>query len=339
MLGLIKWSAQMNLRKNIRSLTEIEIETFTDALVELKRKGIYDKFVHWHHHVMNPSIWPWEPNDPNYRNGAHRGPSFLPWHREFLVQLETELQKIDSSITLPYWNWTEESANPESSILWKDNFLGGNGLESDSWRVQTGKFSHSTGNWPVPAYPSEGYPEEGLKRQFGLITPSIPTEEDVALALRESFYDTPPYNQSPFTVGFRNRLEGWVTQRGDPSVTTEGTQLHNRIHVWVGGNMLLMTSPDDPVFFLHHCYVDKVWADWQSRMAERNPNWAPHYAPLKDGPSGHNIDDVLNPWARTVREVLDPAALGYEYGQPVSLFSTSKNLLPDEKEFISPFVQ
>ncbi|HEX5847186.1 MAG TPA: tyrosinase family protein, partial [Rhodoplanes sp.] len=27
--------------------------------------------------------------------------------------------------------------------------------------------------------------------------------------------------------------------------------------------MAPMTSPNDPVFFLHHCFVDKAWADWQ----------------------------------------------------------------------------
>ena len=51
--------------------------------------------------------------------------------------------------------------------------------------------------------------------------------------------------------------------RGDSRVKTVGSQLHNRVHLWVGGNMAPMTSPNDPVFFLHHCFVDKAWADWQ----------------------------------------------------------------------------
>jgi tyrosinase len=59
--------------------------------------------------------------------------------------------------------------------------------------------------------------------------------------------------------------------------------------------MLLMTSPDDPVFFLHRCFIDKVWADWQELQKTNNPDGAPHYAPLQDGPAGHNIDDDLRP--------------------------------------------
>jgi tyrosinase len=87
---------------------------------------------------------------------------------------------------------------------------------------------------------------------------TLPTEDDLKLAMNEIFYDTPNYDQTPFTVGFRNRLEGWITVRGDSRVKTVGSQLHNRVHLWVGGNMALMTSPNDPVFFLHHCFVDKV---------------------------------------------------------------------------------
>jgi tyrosinase len=324
----------MRTRKNVRSLTQGEIDALVNAFLELKRQGRYDTYVHWHHHVMIPSVWSYEPKDPNYRNGAHRGPSFLPWHREFLLQVEEDLRRIDASLSLPYWNWTEDVADPANSPIWSDKFLGGNGVENDHWRVADGPFAYSKGNWPVPAYPEEGYPEPGLKRQFGVYTDSLPNNDDLLLALRESLYDTPPYNSSPFTLGFRNRLEGWITQRGDSRVRTPGTQLHNRVHVWVGGNMILMTSPDDPVFFLHHCFIDKIWADWQESMMENNKDWAPHYAPLRDGPEGHNYDDVLKPWTRRIRDVMDISALGYEYEQPVQIMEA--RALPRVR---SPFME
>ncbi len=122
-----------------------------------------------------------------------------------------------------------------------------------------------------------------------------------------------------FTIGFRNRIEGWVTRRADHRVTTEGSQLHNRVHLWVGGSMVPMTSPNDPVFFLHHCFVDKVWADWQAAQVKANPAGAPHYAPMEANPPGHNFEDVLLPWARRIRDVIDIAALGYGYEAPPSV--------------------
>jgi len=303
------------LRKNVRSLTGAERATFVKALLELKRKGEYDKYVHWHHHVMVPTVLPHEPRDANYRNGAHRGPAFLPWHREFLLQLEGDLRAIEPRVTIPYWDWTQDAElqAPATAPIWADDFMGGNGSEADEWRVQSGPFAHKNGKWPVPPYPDDDLPGPGLKRAFGRILPSLPTKEDLALAMAEIFYDTPNYDRSPFTIGFRNRLEGWVTQRGDARVKTSGSQLHNRVHLWVGGNMAPMTSPNDPVFFLHHCFIDKVWADWQAVQQRENPAAAPHYAPERNGPPGHNLDDRLAPWTHTIQDVLDTTQLGYSY--------------------------
>jgi tyrosinase len=305
----------MITRRSINTLSAAERAAFVAALIKLKQQGRYNEYVHWHHHVMVPSVLAWEPRDANYRNGAHRGPAFLPWHREFLLQVESDLRAIDASLSLPYWDWTADARLPDPSTapIWQADCLGGNGKEMDQWRVQDGAFAHRAGNWPVPAYPEDDLPGPGLKRQFGQMLPTLPTEDDLKLALSEVFYDTPIYAQTAFTVGFRNRLEGWITQRGDPRVKTAGSQLHNRVHLWIGGNMAPMTSPNDPAFFLHHCFVDKVWADWQAVQKDANPDGAPHYAPLRDGPPGHNLDDRLKPWTHTVSEVLDIATLGYSY--------------------------
>lgn len=34
---------------------------------------------------------------------------------------------------------------------------------------------------------------------------------------------------------------------------------HNGAHVWVGGTMGTGASPRDPIFFIHHCMVDRIW--------------------------------------------------------------------------------
>lgn len=310
----------MIVRKSVHSLSASEKADFVAALLELKKSGRYDEYVHWHHHVMIPAVLSYEPRDASYRNGAHRGPAFLPWHREFLMQVEADLRSIKPQAFLPYWDWTQDAKlpDPAKSPVWAPDFMGGNGDEADELRVQDGPFAHKAGQWSVPSYPDDELSGPGLKRQFATLAPSLPTEDDLKLAMNEAFYDTPGYNQTPFTVGFRNRLEGWVTVRGNSRVKTTGSQLHNRVHLWVGGNMTPMTSPDDPVFFLHHCFVDKVWADWQELQAARNPAASPHYAPIKDGPPGHNIDDVLAPWKRKVRDVLDINALDYSYEKPGS---------------------
>jgi tyrosinase len=72
----------MILRKNVTSLSKDEKVTLVQAFLKLKREGRYDEYVHAHHALMHPATYPSEPQDPDYRNGAHRGPVFLPWHRE-----------------------------------------------------------------------------------------------------------------------------------------------------------------------------------------------------------------------------------------------------------------
>ena len=88
--------------------------------------------------------------------------------------------------------------------------------------------------------------------------------------------------------------------------------------------MTPMTSPNDPVFFLHHCFVDKIWADWQAVQLVQKPEAAPHYAPERDGPPGHNLGDQLKPWVRKVQDVIDISNLGYEYESgPMLMLATA----------------
>ena len=38
---------------------------------------------------------------------------------------------------------------------------------------------------------------------------------------------------------------------------------HSGAHRWVSGAMITSASPRDPVFFLHHAFIDKLWHDWE----------------------------------------------------------------------------
>jgi tyrosinase len=267
----------LRCRKNQATLTVAEKARFVAAVLALKADGTYDQYVSDHMGAMAD---------------AHRGPAFLPWHREFLRRFELDLQRVDAGVTLPYWNWTIDNA-PTSSI-WDPTFLGGNGRPSDG-QVTTGPFAFSAGNWALV------FDGPALRRRFGMSAPSLPTPADVAGALGETVYDVAPFDRFSAS-GFRNRLEGWIS----------GPQLHNLVHVWVGGSMGPMSSPNDPVFFLHHCFVDKLWADWQALHPGAG------YLPVAGAAPGHNLGDAMQPWAGagtivTPASVLDHHALGYAY--------------------------
>lgn len=66
--------------------------------------------------------------------------------------------------------------------------------------------------------------------------------------------------------------------------------LHNRVHVWIGGDMLPSSSPNDPAFYLNHCNVDRIWAALQAGPSN------PPYVPANSAPAtlqGHRLDDDM----------------------------------------------
>lgn len=46
---------------------------------------------------------------------------------------------------------------------------------------------------------------------------------------------------------------------------------HNPVHNLIGGEMANMTSPRDPIFFLHHANIDRLWNAWVQAGGKRVP--------------------------------------------------------------------
>jgi tyrosinase len=269
----------MDLRQNIYALSDSALAGVIGAINALKADGGYDDFVRRHFlagHAM------------------HRGPAFLPWHRFLIREFEQALQLRVPGVTLPYWDWVADTAAPLSAPLWNTDpalgriYIGGDGDPVNGDRVLTGPFAHWTaliaqGTQLVPRTPA------GLIRRLGRDPqasgfPPFPTAAQDLQSQTVGTYDSFPWNATQSaTPSFRNRLEGWLRDTEDEV----GSQLHNRVHLWVGGDMLPHTSPNDPVFFLHHCNVDRQWARWQGT----HPTVP--YQPTSGGPSGHNLNDPL----------------------------------------------
>jgi len=52
--------------------------------------------------------------------------------------------------------------------------------------------------------------------------------------------------------GFRANIEG-------------GPGMHNSVHCAIGGVMCTAAASNAPEFFLHHTFMDKIWANWQAQ--------------------------------------------------------------------------
>lgn len=249
----------------------------------------YDIFIIWHYNAMM-TLTP--PGSPSGRNAAHSGPAFLPWHRWMLVLLEYHLQRVlnDPDFGLPYWDWAADgdlpTAQQRSAPVWAPGCMGGSGSP-----VTTGPFA--AGQWEVnieetfppgsfmPVLTSTARP---LSRSLGSDVNRLPTTAEVrAMVNRGGDPDSILYDSSPWdrnSEGFRNDLEGWL----------DGPRMHNRVHVWVGGDMGPATSPNDPVFYLNHCNVDRIWAGWQ--QVHGNLPYLPA-ARARRAARGHRLNDRL----------------------------------------------
>ncbi|MFI6881076.1 tyrosinase family protein [Streptomyces sp. NPDC050400] len=287
----------VHTRQNQNTFSTAQKRRFVDAVLALKRSGRYDEFVRTH-------IDFYVGDGDGALRVAHMTPSFFPWHRKFLLEFERALQKKDPGVTVPYWDWTVDRTPAVS--LWGEDFLGGNGRRSDR-QVTTGPFARRHGNWTVTEAVTDG---DFLMRDFGRpqAPVDLPSKAELAGAMDETQYDAKPWN-SLSAGGFRNKLEGWPTRRGDRTWFN-----HNRVHRWVSGHMLGAGSVNDPVFWLHHAFVDLCWSRWRRRHPDVDPYLPLERPGLGDPQHGRVLaaGDVMPPWNIPLRDMLEHTSL-YRY--------------------------
>jgi tyrosinase len=186
---------------------------------------------------------------------AHGQPGFLPWHRAYLLDLERDLQALDPSVTLPYWRFDQPAPN-----LFTLDFFG----KSDP--IGTVQFSASN---PLRFWKTDGTP--GINR-------------------------TPRFNTNAAPPGLKN--EAQTLAIGTVFGTFRGMEgdPHGFAHTSFGGWIFdPPTAPKDPLFFLLHCNVDRLWAKWQKNNGRFNPSQAASFVP-NGNPPGHNLNDTMWPW-------------------------------------------
>ncbi len=285
----------MNTRKNHADLSAAEKEAFVNAVLALKNKvksvlkpgkmRRYDDFVQVHKNaMMGPDMIMPMP---------HGGPLFFPWHRILLRQFELDLQAAagNPNIAIPYWDWELSGKNNPFT----DDFMGGDGDAAQGHRVVSGPFAYATKKFPIRLWDA-ATGNAGLLREFGSDpTAYLPTPSQVASSLTKV-----PYSPGP---------NSWER-------TCEGI-LHNPVHRWVGGNMGLATSPNDPIFFLHHCYIDMLWEKWRKQHPSIDPYLPTSGVPGYDLSSKLMFNKMGKPAPFTgswkVQDTLDISSLGYAY--------------------------
>ena len=79
--------------------------------------------------------------------------------------------------------------------------------------------------------------------------------------------------------------------------------IHDMVHVWVGGTMgAIPTAPADPIFWMHHANIDRLWSVWQKSPAGTGKN-----------PPLAGADLIMDPYPNTEADTRDTTTLGYVY--------------------------
>jgi tyrosinase len=208
--------------------------------------------------------------------GFHGVPGNYCWHHQ--ISRRTPLQ---ARLFLPwhraYLWWLEQSLQDQqagTAIPWWDWTTTRRIPTSFSARNVNGQPNPLTGSKIVA--PTANPPLNRRTRRAAGRTPGVrlPVAAEITSLLNDSDW-----------ASFNDRLESF----------------HDSVHVWVGADMSdITTAAYDPIFFAHHCMIDRIWYLWQ----------------VKHGNGGipHDLLGLaLSPFGKTFADVLDVQRLGYEY--------------------------
>jgi tyrosinase len=188
----------------------------------------------------------------------HGNRGFLPWHRAYTLDLERELQAIDPSVTLPYWRFDQPAPN-----VFTRQFMG---VSDNFGRVQFAP-GHPLGTWRTDGF-------LGIRRGRTVAPAGLRTEV-VTLGLGGS---APNATYAGFAIMERNP--------------------HGTAHTSFGSGDITFppTAPRDPLFFMLHANVDRLWAKWQWVHRRTSPAEPRAFAPSSPPRIGHNLADTMWPW-------------------------------------------
>lgn len=229
----------------------------------------------------------------------HQSWFFPPWHRGYLIALEAQIRaavvKLGGPKTwaLPYWN-----------------YLG----QGDQYKIPPAFTQQTLPDGSAnPLFLSARY---GPKKDGDVYIPEPPVsgkcQQNTIYSGSNSSTPAPGYG-GPKT-GFSNSGQNSGNLENNP---------HNLVHNYVGGYVNdtdygLMADPGtaalDPIFYLHHCNIDRMWASWNAG-GNYNPtdqNWLkgpavagerPFIMPMPGGQS----------WVYTPADVNSLDQLDYQY--------------------------
>ncbi|KAE9964858.1 hypothetical protein BLS_008014 [Venturia inaequalis] len=237
--------------------------------------------------------------------GVHFNGIFLPWHRLYIWTFETALiEECGYKGAQPYWDWTVYTARNKLKFADSPLFdpvygLGGNGVPSKGGCVMDGPFANLTLT---------------LGPKYNLsATPHCLTRDFVTLAANDTYVGPEMISD---VLKEKDYFDMIMAMSKTPTTSIpKKFGVHSIGHSGPGGEEAdFWSSPNDPIFPVHHTNLDRVWDMWQNQSPD---NLYAINGPVsmgrgfKRGPGNTTLDDVLlmspDIWPdMTARELMDP---------------------------------
>ena len=219
-----------------------------------------------------------------FSQNIHISGYFLTWHRYFLYLFEKDLRNhCNYTGRFPYWNFGDTASSPSTSVVFDGSpySMSGDGEYVDSGPIVLGPnftLPHGTGGGCVTTgpFPNLSVPMKSIPIAF-LRNGTLPADayayqpnclsRDLN-AYIASTYTNPSSIQAATHAPDAEALE--VAMNG--AIGSASLGIHSGAHFQVGGSAGQMSSihvsPQDPIWFMMHTYVDLVYDRWQRNNPE-----------------------------------------------------------------------
>ena len=263
------------VRKNINSLTPAEITSLRNGIAAMKARPESD-----------PTSWLYQANIHGTTQGAAQTGwnqcehgiypdfQFLGWHRLYVYYFERILRAAanDPNLTLPYWNYSDTSSADNRAIPLP--YRNPVGASNALFEVNRGP---------------------GWNQGARLGTSAVDTSSAFS---RLNFLPNAGQSAAQSFGG------------GNPGTGRLEFTPHNVVHSNISG---FMGDPrfaaQDPIFWAHHCNIDRLWVAWLALGGGRaNPTSAAFL-----NQQYTFFDENGNSVTRRIGDFLDTVAVGYQY--------------------------
>lgn len=292
--GKVAWaSGALVARKSLTNmpLDADDISTYRD-FVELMLAKDQSKPLSWLGYSLQHGAF-----DGDYKFCPHGDWYFLPWHREYVRMYEVAARVLtnNSTFAMPYWNWTELRDYPEA-------------FASPRYKGR-----------PNPLYVPNRNPLTGA---FALTDDLVGQTQVIDRIYAETIFERFGTSRNP---GQHDVNPSWVPKGGGFQGVLERTP-HNNVHNNIGAFMPTAGSPRDPIFFMHHSNIDRIWATWNAKGRSNtiDPLWT----------GMRFVDNYIDPagttYSATVKDLQSITKLGYTYDiLPRDLLATAQSRKAD----------